>query len=463
VPLPRNLVLAALPVLAAGCLYDYKNPAEQLRAGEASGTVLAERTGPGVLEAFPGVSVSLKGSAFDQVTRASGRFALVDLPVGRHTLLFRQGATWSLEKDVEIAFGKDGQPEGVDLGKVVLRYTTPVEGRVALPAGTFLGTGVAVDETSGATAMIQADVPYRFDFVLGQFVGSSTGTYRFPGLAPGSHVIKVAAYDAAVGGVWVADQIRVAAIDEAAAGQVRTLPVVSLRPSFTDGRIRFRVQLVGNPGITMADVTVKLIAKTGGIETTTTVSPDSQGFVDETVPEGIYQVQVIAPVPLGRQSGAGPVSLATVSTPGIPVGPPASYGVVLNGKVAEVGSVYVVSDLVVSFSSGECRVASDCGTDSGGSGQPGTTFQCNASQCFGCFASAGPPICSPIRPSLGVAGSVPFCGACDPNNASGTCAAGPGIDGFCTPQGACLPFSCAPVFSCTPDGVSIASTDPSSC
>ncbi len=458
-PLPRNLVLAALPVLAAGCLYDYKNPAEQLRAGEASGTVLAERTGPGVLEAFPGVSVSLKGSAFDQLTRASGRFALVDLPVGRHTLLFRQGTTWSLERDVEIAFGKDGQPEGVDLGKVVLRYASAVEGRVTIPASFFAANlqpgGVAVDETSGQTATIVPDGP-----------GASTGTYRFPSLAVGTHVIKVAvsALDPSLtfNATYVGGQ-SVVTITDADQGTVRTAAPITIGNPGGPGRLRFRVQLVGNPGITLADVTVTISATVGGITTTTTVTPDSQGFVDETVPEGLYQVQVTAPAPLGRISSA-PVSLATISTPGLPVGPPRTFGVVMTGKVAEVGAVYVVSDLVVSFSSAECRVATDCGTDTATGGQPGTSFKCDASQCFGCFASAGPPVCSPLLPSGAVGGSVPFCGACDPANRGGACQAGPGVDGACRPDGVCLPFGCAAFdFTCTPDGVSTAFASPGGC
>lgn len=432
---PRFLLPLAAAVLAAGCLYDFKNPAEVLRAGEASGTVLAERNAPGVLEGFPGVSVSLKGSSFDQTTRDSGRFAVLDLPVGRHTLLFRKGTTWSLERDVEVAFGKDGQPEGVDLGEVVLRYASPVEGAVSLPAGIPLATGVAVDEASGQTAVIVPDAP-----------GSATGTYRFPALAVGTHVIKVAARDALVSGTWVGGQA-VVTITEADQGTTRTVAPIAARAATASGRLRFRVQLVGDPGVTLAGVTVTLLPDPG----IGAVVPDSQGFVDVTVPEGSYQVVLSTPLTPRVSSPAMAPSLPRPAA-GAPVGPPAATGVVLTGKVAEVGAVYVVSDLTVAFALRECRAAGDCGAKAG--------LQCTGRQCFDC-ATGQTGGCIPLQPPPAPSAAIPFCPPCAQR---ASCEAGPGVTSLCNASGVCEPV-CASgfTFSCTPDGVTTLTSNPSGC
>jgi len=443
--LPRRaLPFIAAPALLAGCLYDFKNPAETLRAGEASGTVLAERAAPGELSGFPGVSVSLKGSAFDQVTRETGRFALLDLPTGRHTLLFRKGTTWSLERDVEIAFGKDGQPEGVDLGRVVLRYASPVEGKVSIPPGTFtdvlLPGGIAVDETSGQTAMIVPDT-----------AGGSTGSYRFPALAVGTHVIKVAARatdpGATITASFVGGQVPVT-ITEADQGTVRTAAPIAFGAADAQGRLRFRVQLVGDPGVALASVTVTLLPDPG----VGAIVPDSQGFVDVEVPEGVYQV-LLAATPSPRLSL--PASF-TAAAAGLPLAPPSAFGVVLQGKVAEVGSVYVVSDLSVSFSARECVAAADCGT----SISPGQGFQCSNRQCFQCLGAAA-GVCSPIQPTPQPSAAIPFCPACDQRQG---CEAGPGVTSVCATDGTCQPI-CATgfTFSCTPDGVRTLTTNPSGC
>ena len=431
---PRLLALLAVAALVTGCRYDYRNPAEALRAGEASGTVLAERNAPGVLEGFPGVSVSLKGSSFDQTTRDSGRFAVLDLPVGRHALLFRKGTTWSLERDVEVAFGKDGQPEGVDLGQVVLRYASPVEGQVTLPFGNPLSSGVAVDETSGQTAVIVPTAP-----------GAATGTYRFPALAVGSHVIKVAARDALLLGTWVGGQA-VVTVTEADQGTTRTVAPITARPATSTGRLRFRVQLVGDPGVTLADVAVTLLPDPG----LGAIVPDSQGFVDVTVPEGSYQVSLTA-TPVPRLSSPAVARSLPRPAAGAPIGPPAATGVVLDGKVAEVGSVYVVSDLTIAFSSRECQAAADCGTRTG--------LACSSSQCFDCAGgqAAG---CIPLQPAPTPSAAIPFCPACDQRT---SCEAGPGVTSFCNADGVCQPTCSGFQFSCTPDGAITYTSNASGC
>ena len=194
----RALVLLAAAQLS-GCIFDFKNPAEELQAGQIGGTVLADVAGNGTPVPRENVAVSLKGAAFDQATRPNGRFVVLDLPVGRHRLLFRTGSTWALERDVDIAWGSDGQPEGVELGDVVLSYSAAVEGSVSLPTGFFIGSGVAVDESSGMTAALT--------------IGTATGgnpvppvTFRFPMLALGTHLIKLSAQDTLLG-KWVGGQV----------------------------------------------------------------------------------------------------------------------------------------------------------------------------------------------------------------------------------------------------------------
>jgi hypothetical protein len=362
--------------------------------------------------------------------------------VGRHTLLFRKGTTWSLERDVEVAFGKDGQPEGVDLGKVVLRYASPVEGQVTLPFGNPIASGVAVDETSGQTAVLVPDA-----------AGSATGTYRFPALAVGTHVIKVAARDTLAFGTWVGGQA-VVTVTEADQGTTRTVAPITARAATTTGRLRFRVQLVGDPGLTLADVTVTLQPDPG----IGAIVPDSQGFVDVTVAEGSYQV-ILAATPTPRMSSpAAALSLARPAA-GAPIGPPAATGVVLDGKVAEVGSVYVVSDLTIAFSARECQAATDCGA----SGQsPSAVPTCTSRQCFVCISgtAGAADSCLPAQPAPTPSAAIPFCPPCSQR---ASCEAGPGVISFCNADAVCQPTCSGFEFKCTPDGVITYTSNSSGC
>jgi len=421
VPSQRNL-LVLLPILAAaGCLFDYQNPAEQLRAGEASGAVVADRNATGSLAGFPGVSVSLKGAAYDQTTRETGRFALLDLPVGRHTLLFRKGTTWSLERDVEIAFGKDGQPEGVDLGRVVLRYSAAVEGRFDLPAGLNLASGVAVDETTGQTAVLVGGGPSN----------PNQSTYRFPALDVGTHLLKVAARDD-LGGTWVGGQA-VVTIADADQGTTKVVAPIPPHASAATGRLRFRVQVVGNLGVPVSSIGVFISPDP---DLLSPIAPDTQGYVDVTVPEGLYQVLLVPGAGTPRVVHA---SVQAATAVGAPLAPPAAFGVVILGKVAEVGSVYLVSDLAVQGSIRECVTAADCG---------GLT--CAARQCLD------------YQPKPGAGATLPFCTACSYSAAgNNTCAAAPGLGGGCTPAGFCDP-GCQGVV-CTTDGSSTLGFPPGIC
>jgi hypothetical protein len=433
-----------------GCFYTYGNPAEDLRAGQVGGTVLADVAGSGAPVARGGVAVSLKGAAFDQATRPNGRFVVLDLPAGHHQLLFRTGTTWALERDVDVAYGSDGQPEGVELGEVVLHYSAAVEGSISLPPGNTIAGGVAVDETSGLTTPL----------VVGTAPPLSLPppvTFRFPMLALGTHLIKLFAADA-VAGKWVGGQV-VVNITLADQGTTVTLANVAARAAASTGRLRFRVQAIGL-SLPPGSLTVNLTPDSG----LNPITPASDGSVDVMVPEGLYAIQVVAPAtapPLARLApGAWSAPLAAAA-PVPTVSPPLVYGVVLQGRVAEVGSAYVASDTTILASLTSCRDGGDCGG-----------LACTASTCVGLVPTPPP-----------VTATTTFCAAClyegldSQTGLPPACQAGPGVIGTChcpglaagvdclaragtiSPvQSYCEPLACG--FSCTPDGASLASFKP---
>jgi hypothetical protein len=450
----RTLALLAATSLS-GCLFDFKNPAEVLRAGQVGGTVLADVAGGGTPVPRENVAVSLKGAAFDQATRPNGRFVVLDLPAGRHRLLFRNGTTWALERDVELAYGSDGQPEGIELGDVVLRYSAAVEGTVSLTPGNTIAGGVAVDESSGLTAPL----------VVGTAIGANPVppvSFRFPMLALGTHLIKLSATDTnPTPGTWVYGQV---VVEVTLADQGKTISLANVVPHAASltGRLRFRVQAIG---LALSPTQVQvLLTPDPGIPP---IIPASDGSVDVTVPEGLYAITLVpppqAPSLAKRQPGDpdplasfGPLAAgAQVAT----VSPPQVYGVVVSGKVAEVGSVYVASDTTIVAALSACRADADCG---------GTS--CSASSCVGRV---------PVPPP--VTAGTSFCPACLFNpflSVQAACDAGPGVPGVCVcpparvALGTCfgatfqVPLevsTCLPgpvCYSCTPDGLSTVTGKP---
>ena len=163
--------MAAMLALA-GCSYAYKNPAEELGPGEVGG-----RTVAGVEVLIDGVAVSVKGGALDATSRANGHFSMLPLPVGRHTLMFRKGKERALQREVEIAYGKDGQPQGLWLGDVTVPAAVGLAGTAAATDGAYLAeNGIAVDEVSGAIVPVW---------------GGSYGDFTFEGLSIGEHRVRI--------------------------------------------------------------------------------------------------------------------------------------------------------------------------------------------------------------------------------------------------------------------------------
>jgi hypothetical protein len=446
----RNLVLLAAAQLT-GCFYTYGNPAEDLRAGEARGTVLADPAGTGTFEPAAGVAISLKGAAFDQLSRPNGRFFILDLPAGQHRLLFRNGTTMTLERDIQISYGGDGQPEGLELGNVAMRATTAVEGSFALPAGITLAGGVAVDETSGQTAALGPGVVVPLN-------PTPPASFRFPALSMGTHVIKLSATDT-FAGTWVGGQVSVN-VTPADGGKTITLAGVAARVASASGHLRFRVQAIGL-SLPPSSLTVNLTPNPG----LNPITPASDGSVDVVVPEGLYTVTVVAPAtatPLARlEPGALQSPMASLPAPVPTLSPPAAYGVVLDGRVAEVGSLYVASDVSRMASMTACLAAADCGT--------GATISCTSKVCIG-YSPPSPPVTA----STSYSASCTYTGATNRLGLGGPCQAGPNVIGACACPGGksvdcaataippvagyCTPQACG--FKCTPDGAVTATFTP---
>lgn len=419
-------LLAAPAVLLAACVYDYKNPAESLRTGEATGLVVADQSGSGALNAFPGVGVTLKGSSFDVSTHESGRFTLFGLPVGRHTILFRRGTTWALEREVEVAFGKDGQPEGVDLGQVVLRYSAAVQGTFQLPAsfpGEAFQSGLALDEATGQTALMTADT------TVDPLVDPSVvrrGRFLFPALGVGVHRIRLVATSSS-GATFLGGP---AVVTIAPSDTLKTLAAVAPRGASGIGTLSFKVQTVGLT-LPLSQLTVTIDPDPGALllppVPLNPLIPASDGTVQVDVPEGVYRISVAVPpsAPVGAVARVAALASTT------PVPPPVATAVVMSGQPAGVGTVYAVGEASRSEASVACRSDADCG---------GRSAACHLGLCLD------------YSPPASVGAGTPFCSPCTfTGGAAQPCDVTPGKqDGICL-----CPYAAAVCQSAAPPGPSV--------
>jgi hypothetical protein len=422
----------------AGCSYTFNNPAEELQTGEASGTVLTDPLGSGTPVATAGVVVGLKGSAFDQSSRPNGRFIVYDLPAGQHRLLFRDGAAATLERDVELGYGSNGQPDAIDLGEVVVTAAAAVQGSFALPLGFAVASGTVVEERTGLTAML-AVAP------------DGTATFSFPALSVGSHSFKVNAKDAAGGGSWVGGKVTLD-VPAGSGGTTITLATIAGRAASSSGHLRLTVQLLG---LSLAPSAVQVWIAPDPL-LLSPITPASNGQVDVLVPEGLYQVTITAPAtaPPSARLPPGdrftPVAAAAAPVPTVLPGP--AYAVVLGNSPGEAGSLYVASDPAMAAARIACRSTGDCG----------------GSACSGDVCQNYTPVTPPVS------GTTSWCAPCTYAGAGATpgygapCDAGPGVAGLCfcpASKGVnCATSTIAPVasycapqacgFSCTPDGAS---------
>lgn len=400
--------MLVLSVLAGACRFVWDNPAERLIPGEIRGRVVRDRDGsPGEKEPVENVRVRLRGSPMALATRATGFFALVDLPVGDHVVTFEAtGSTpadrRSVDRLVTIGVSPEGQPEGVVLGDVTLFHGTQVGGRVTGPTGAPLAGIVVVDEVSLAVA--ETD---------------ETGGFTFPVLTAGRHVFRAAGtveldgYRRSVVGGTI--EIELTARDER---NVRELGApLALRPAEGSGVVALKVDVVGPSGSHFPKTEARVEAIPSGAGRAIPLPPpDADGRVEAELPEGSYAIVVYPP-----SSHAGefdlPVSISDV--------------VVLGSRPMELGTMLLVSSESIRRSRLVCGEGPDC-----------TSGLCKADRCEASDDTSE-------ECSQAVCSENAFCTA---NPGSHTCACNEGFtgDGFtcaecpggfenpCSGNGACI-------------------------
>lgn len=342
-PLPPRLeaLAAALALLAGpGCTRSFDNPAEELRAGEVAGRALAP---DGAVLA--GVSVSVRGSALDQATRPTGRFSLLPLPRGRHTVVLRQGQERALLREVDVGYGAGGQLEGVSLGDLRLPRAAALSG--VLGSLGAAGSGVIVDEVTGISVSVES-LAFRID-----------------GLPTGAHRLVAATRDG-LGNTWLAGPTAIT-ITEAEAGAEKIVAPMPLRAATpAAGQLSFRVSsLVG--GLAPPDVPVTL--RDGAGAAVAVPAPDSNGDRELTLPEGVYTLQV-----------GDPASTA------IPA-PPRRTAVVFGDRLSALGTFTVASQDILDAARLACHADADCGPAPAG---------CIAGTCTGASSPAVAPATMPF-------------------------------------------------------------------
>jgi hypothetical protein len=397
-----RLVVPALFLAAAtgslSCKYSFSNPADRLAAGQISGRTLADVRVLGAPVPEGGISVSLKGSAYDQVTHPTGRFTLLPLPPGTHTLLFRRGTELALTRRVELALGPDGQPAGVSLGDLDVPFAGVIHGTVSL-----FQSGLVVDEITGATGF------------------AMTGEYDLPAVGLGLHRLKVGLIDHESGAEWVGGPLELTLPPEAQSSITRAA-LVSAHPAVGTGRVRVRLVSL-HPDIAVSDMSLLITELVRGVYGGGTTTALADGTVELDAPEGVYEL---------RLSAHGPHA-AEVTNP-----PPATV-VVLTGEVADAGTLYLVPPGLPAAAQLRCEDASDCGD-----------LTCDPTgQCV----NWSPPPAAPA--------SLPFCYArMDFCADLWSCSTPAGQGGWCVGQAngtqACVPCDTA----CTVDGTNVLQAPP---
>ena len=425
-----------------GCSYQYRNPAEVLRSGEVQGRTVSERGGAaGAFDPVAGVAVALRNSAPAAVSRATGFFTYLDLPAGRHQLLLRKGVDQYATRDVEVALGADGQPQGVLLGDVVLQYTVAVGGRVRAEGGEQIQSCLAVDDATGLTAPNSG----------------GRDQFEFIGLALGEHRLRYSAtvLDAANNPVVLVGGPQIFTLTESDQRTTKELAPFTLRPvSGATGHLRFRIGVIGAAlglGATAVSVTVSDVSF-GAAKAVANPLPASDGLVDLEVPEGPYTVALALPVtPLRRVGasaggggagvggGGGGTSAGGGGGGGRVQGlaPPEVQAVVLAGESTDLGFVYVVASDSADQSALACTSDADC--------QPSGTCQVTSAGSSTCVGWSPPPAVTPGTPACSTAGTCQTSPTANYNPRCGDafglyCLAAPGsAEGLCTVCQTCTP------------------------
>ena len=437
-----KIALAALALASvAGCSFDFNNPAEKLHSGQVLGRAVGDASGTGALGPIPGVMVALQNepSWMSQATRENGRFVLLSMPTGRHTVLFRKGTTWALQRDVEIGFGRDGQIEGVNLGDVQLRYTIELHGTFTLPAGfTPAPTGAlalpfgVTDEVTGASAALSS--------------GSSGSevAFSFLGLPVGPHRIRAVAVGSIAGVPATFSGLRVVTIADADEGKSIPLAGIDLSQETSGGlgHLQGHVAIVAPRAVPVDQVQIELHDASAPTDpflvTSATLlqssAPDSTGFFDVEVAASAYKVRLVPPT-IPVVAGESPIFLEA---------PQLLLAVVQDGEATDVGTLYAVDSSTGASMGDACFDDGDCAP----------TGTCVNGFCSGSVSTGGLPPVAPfcIRTTLDIAQVCMSC-ALGPT----PCAtAGGVVTGYCDTGGYVGgPPVCMPVGAlwCTTDGV----------
>jgi hypothetical protein len=438
----RRAVAVVLALTAGGCSYDFNNPAEKLGMGQALGRVVVDR-GAG-REPLDGTLVTLENSfSFNQVTRSTGRFTLLSLPMGRHRVLFRKGSQFAGERIVEIVAGDDGKPEGVNLGDVRLRSTVTVQGTLALPAGfsSFDYSRLVYDVTDEVSGQPAA---------LTSAPGGGIG-YSFRGLAVGEHRFRFAVagdFDPLGTGTGTRQGFGapplVVTIPDTSEGQQLTMNALPLVPevaSTVAGSIRLRIQAVGSggsgaPSGTSVDLFDAVTFDPLGLNTPVdSLTPDSGGWVQADELPGLYVLRINPPPPI--TGGAAPGGEVFFDPP-----PPIQV-LIRSSSWTELGTLYLVNSFTGSDAAFACFADSEC------QGVPCVDLKCQGG--------------SPVPPVQVAPFTMPYCILGD-----SSCLSTPGMPCGLGGRGICL-IDCTGVKSgnmgvntcypdattqrCTPDGV----------
>lgn len=348
--------LAAAPLLLGACSYEYSNPAEELGTGEVTGRVVAD-SGSGAA-GLADVSVWLKNSSAIQTTPATGRFVLLGLAPGRHTVLFQKkdgsgNVLWAGSRDVDVTWGSDGQPEGVIIGDVQIRYPVTITGTINVPTvGTFYPTALFAWDDATGTGGGFATVD------LSGMTQASTFTYSFTGLGVGPHLLRFAVIGQewdAFWGTWVPTTYLVGPIakDVSVAQEGQTIPMspLALTSATGTGKLRFKVVVPPNLSGTYSYTATVTNSTTGLTETCSTYS---DGTRECDVAPGAYGIAVV-----------------TSPSDGTFRDPPTATGIVTDGKTTDLGTLYVVDYTTATQADNACLFNSDCATD----------MTCSGGQC----------------------------------------------------------------------------------
>jgi hypothetical protein len=390
------VLLAAAALVLAGCNYSYHNPADGLTAGEIGGKA---RAGTG-----PGIAVSVKGSLLDQAARPSGRFELVPLPRGAHTVLLRQGVSHAALREVDLGYGSDGRVEGVWLGQLDLPRAVALTGVFSGATGAESTYGVVVDEVTGMSL-------------------PSYGGIQLEAVAVGRHRLIVFTQDDVTGNTWIGGPVLVtAALSEQ--GTEKILSDVSLRATTTGtGHLYLRVSSMVS-GLDPATAVVHVLDWTGNPVAVPTA--DSNGDRDLTLAEGAYFVEVLPP----------PAFAGTVSAPERRV------AVVVADDAYDLGTFTLAEDATLEAAARACHDDSDCA--------PGTclTGECTGGYTPAAVAPAALPLCADLQQCFNAPDPCGWPGALGGAATSASCVLNP-----VSTVGVCIPCSTR----CTIDGVAVLS------